>query len=83
MTREPSDQTDAPDLVHAADVAEITGITNPGGVSVYRGRYGDLPAPIIERRNGPVRAVAAGRTSRRGRDARASGERAQPPRSAR
>jgi predicted DNA-binding transcriptional regulator AlpA len=40
---------DPRDLIDATQVAEIIGITNPGGVSVYRRRYGDFPAPIVEK----------------------------------
>jgi predicted DNA-binding transcriptional regulator AlpA len=37
------------DLIDASEAAEIIGMTNPGGVSVYRRRYSDFPAPIIEK----------------------------------
>jgi len=43
---EPIDPDDLADLV---DVAELIGLTNQRGVSVYRRRYADFPEPVIER----------------------------------
>lgn len=40
---------DPDDLVDSAEVAEILGLSNAGAVRVYRGRYEDFPAPVIER----------------------------------
>lgn len=42
-------RVDPADLIGPAEVAEIIGITNPGGVSVYRHRYDDFPEPIVEK----------------------------------
>jgi predicted DNA-binding transcriptional regulator AlpA len=38
------------DLIDNHEVAEIIGLTNPKGVSVYRRRHADFPAPRIEKR---------------------------------
>jgi predicted DNA-binding transcriptional regulator AlpA len=38
------------DLVDNHEVAEIIGLTNPKGVSVYRRRFDDFPTPRIEKR---------------------------------
>ena len=37
------------ELLDASDVAELLGLTNPKGVSVYQRRYEDFPAPVISR----------------------------------
>jgi hypothetical protein len=37
------------DVVDPAEVAEIIGINNVNGVSVYRRRYEDFPEPVIEK----------------------------------
>ena len=37
------------DLADLAEVAEIIGLRNRRGVSVYRRRYDDFPEPVIER----------------------------------
>lgn len=42
------DAVDPDDLIDTAAVAELIGLTNPRGVSVYRKRAG-FPAPAIER----------------------------------
>jgi glutathione-regulated potassium-efflux system ancillary protein KefG len=39
---------DPDDLVDAVTVAEILGLTSRGAVSVYRSRYDDFPAPVID-----------------------------------
>ena len=36
-------------LVETAEVAEIIGLGNKNGVSVYRRRYADFPEPFIEK----------------------------------
>lgn len=36
-------------LIDPAQVAGIIGLSNPRGVSVYRRRYADFPAPVVER----------------------------------
>jgi predicted DNA-binding transcriptional regulator AlpA len=40
---------DSRDLVDAREVANLIGLTNPSGVSVYRRRYSDFPAPVVEK----------------------------------
>lgn len=40
---------DVADLLDATEVAALLGLTNWRGVSVYRKRYADFPAPIIEK----------------------------------
>lgn len=40
---------DVDDLVDPTRVAEILGLTNPNGVSVYQSRYDDFPEPAISR----------------------------------
>jgi predicted DNA-binding transcriptional regulator AlpA len=37
------------DLIDVREVAKIIGMNNPGGVSVYRRRYSDFPAPVVNR----------------------------------
>lgn len=37
------------DLLDPSEVAELIGLGNPGGVSVYRRRYPDFPAPVVEK----------------------------------
>jgi predicted DNA-binding transcriptional regulator AlpA len=41
---------DPADLIDNREVAEIIGLTNSNGVSVYRKRYPDFPAPRVEKR---------------------------------
>lgn len=45
-------ELDADDLLDAADVAELLGLSSPRAVSVYRGRYVDFPKPFIEKASG-------------------------------
>jgi predicted DNA-binding transcriptional regulator AlpA len=40
------------DLLDAGEVAQILGLSSANGVSVYRGRYDDFPAPVIEKASG-------------------------------
>jgi predicted DNA-binding transcriptional regulator AlpA len=40
-------QIDTDHLVDLAEAAALIGIDNPRGVSVYRRRYDDFPAPVI------------------------------------
>ena len=40
-------QIDTDQLVDLAETAALIGIDNPRGVSVYRRRYDDFPAPVI------------------------------------
>jgi len=40
---------DVDELVDPAQVAEILGLTNPNGVSVYQSRYEDFPEPVVSR----------------------------------
>lgn len=42
---------DPDDLIASDGVAEIIGLSNPRGVSVYRVRHPDFPAPKIDRGN--------------------------------
>lgn len=42
-------KVDPDDLIDSADVAELIGITNRNGVSVYRHRHPDFPCPVIEK----------------------------------
>ena len=39
---------DPADLIDAQAVAEILGLSSRGAVSVYRSRYPDFPAPVID-----------------------------------
>jgi predicted DNA-binding transcriptional regulator AlpA len=39
---------DTDDLIGLGQVAEIIGLSNPYGVSVYRKRYEDFPLPVVE-----------------------------------
>jgi hypothetical protein len=39
----------AGELIDRTQVAEIIKLGNPDGLSVYRRRYSDFPAPFIER----------------------------------
>lgn len=36
------------DLVDAIGVAEILGLANRTSVSVYQGRYADMPRPVVD-----------------------------------
>jgi predicted DNA-binding transcriptional regulator AlpA len=40
---------DPRDLVDTEQVKEILGLSSRNGVRVYRARYSDFPAPVIER----------------------------------
>jgi predicted DNA-binding transcriptional regulator AlpA len=40
-------QIDTDQLVDLAETAALIGIDNPRGVSVYRRRYDEFPAPVI------------------------------------
>ena len=40
---------DPDDLIDAAGVAEILGLSSRNAVGVYRGRYADFPDPAVER----------------------------------
>lgn len=42
---------DLADLIDAGEVAEALGLASRNVVSVYRRRYKDFPAPVIERPN--------------------------------
>ncbi len=43
------------DLIDAYEVAEILGLSNRNGVSVYQSRYPDMPRPVIDRGQGRTR----------------------------
>jgi predicted DNA-binding transcriptional regulator AlpA len=38
---------DTTDLIDARDVAQILGLSQPGNVSLYQRRYGDMPRPVV------------------------------------
>lgn len=40
---------DTDDLIDTSEAAEELGLSNPGGVSVYRRRYDDFPTPAVEK----------------------------------
>lgn len=40
---------DPNDLLDATEVAGLLGLSSRTAVSVYRGRYDDFPAPVIEK----------------------------------
>jgi hypothetical protein len=42
-------RVDLDTLVDSAEVAVICGLGNVRSVSVYRARYSDFPAPVLER----------------------------------
>lgn len=45
---------DIDDLVDAAQVAELLGLSQPNSVYLYQARYADMPRPVVDR--GPHRA---------------------------
>lgn len=40
---------DPEDLIDANEVAELLGLAQRSAVSVYRHRYADFPAPVVEK----------------------------------
>lgn len=42
-------QIDPADLIDSTEVAEIIGLSNPDGVSVYRRRHVDFPEPAVDK----------------------------------
>lgn len=40
---------DPDDLIGAAEVAPLIGLSNPRGVPVYRQRHDDFPRPVVDR----------------------------------
>lgn len=44
-----ADRIDPADLINAEEVAQIIGLTNSRGVSVYRARHESFPIPIVEK----------------------------------
>ena len=40
---------DPADLVDAAEVAQVLGLSHRNSVSVYRRRYDDFPQPVVEK----------------------------------
>ena len=42
-------EVDPAQLIDSAEVAEIIGLTNPDGVSVYRRRHADFPVPVVDK----------------------------------
>lgn len=57
---------DTDELIDPSEVAGLIGLSNPRGVSVYRERYENFPAPVIEKgrcvlwRRQDIEAWAAG-----------------------
>lgn len=43
---------DPADLIDAAEVAQILGLSSPRSVSVYRGRHSDFPVPAVNKASG-------------------------------
>lgn len=43
------------DLIGAAEVAEILGLSHHNSVSTYMQRYEDFPKPVIDKSNGRIR----------------------------
>jgi predicted DNA-binding transcriptional regulator AlpA len=43
-------KVDVDDLLDAGEVAELLGLASRNVVNVYRGRYPDFPAPVVERK---------------------------------
>jgi predicted DNA-binding transcriptional regulator AlpA len=43
---------DPNELVDANEVAELLGLSRRQGVSTYRARYEDFPAPVVEKNSG-------------------------------
>jgi len=43
------------DLIGAAEVAEILGLSHHNSVSTYMQRYDDFPAPVVDKSNGRIR----------------------------
>lgn len=48
-TRGDGDWVRLSELVDRTEVAAIVGLNGPDGLSVYRKRYDDFPAPVIEK----------------------------------
>lgn len=46
---------DTENLVGAAEVAQILGLSHPSSVSTYAKRYKDFPAPVLELAKSRVR----------------------------
>lgn len=70
-------KVDPEDLIGAAEVAEILGLSQAASVATYRRRYGDFPQPVVNLSKSrislwlrsDVERWDAGRTKRRGRPA--------------
>ena len=45
-------QVDLDDLLEAAQVAELLGLSRATAVSVYQGRYDDFPEPVLSSASG-------------------------------
>ncbi len=43
---------DLDDLVDAAEVADLLGLSHRNAVSLYQNRYKDMPRPVVIRRGG-------------------------------
>jgi predicted DNA-binding transcriptional regulator AlpA len=42
-------KVDPADLIDSPEVADVIGLANPNGVSVYRRRYDDFPEPVVDK----------------------------------
>lgn len=45
-------RVDTDDLIDAAEVADLLGLSHRNSVSLYQRRYPDMPRPVIERGGG-------------------------------
>jgi len=48
-------RVDVDDLLNAAEVAEIIGLSHSNSVTTYLRRYADFPRPIVEKSDGKIR----------------------------
>lgn len=42
-------KVDPSELIDSTEAAELIGLANVGGVSVYRKRYADFPEPVVDK----------------------------------
>jgi glutathione-regulated potassium-efflux system ancillary protein KefG len=47
-------KVDVDDLIDANEVAELIGLSHRNAVSLYQGRYDDMPRPIVAKNNGKM-----------------------------
>jgi glutathione-regulated potassium-efflux system ancillary protein KefG len=43
------------DLIDAAELAEVLGLSHRNSVSLYQRRYVDMPRPVVERGSGRIK----------------------------